>query len=64
MYYYLFNNTGNLRGNNHVACAYLHCENEDSCVHRTFRCKDPPCPSMLYCAKSPTGKQLNELPLR
>ncbi|XP_076227480.1 uncharacterized protein LOC116429730 [Nomia melanderi] len=47
-----FNRTGNLRGNNHLACAYLHCENDDSCVHRTFRCKDPPCPSMLYCAKS------------
>ncbi|XP_043264921.1 uncharacterized protein LOC122404763 [Colletes gigas] len=45
---------GNIGNNNHRACAYLQCENDDACVHRKFRCKDPPCPSMLYCAKSRT----------
>ncbi|XP_033322643.2 uncharacterized protein LOC117218408 isoform X1 [Megalopta genalis] len=39
-------------GNNHLACAYVHCEKAESCVHRRFRCKNPPCPGMLYCAKS------------
>ncbi|XP_076634426.1 uncharacterized protein LOC143348273 [Colletes latitarsis] len=45
---------GNIGNNNYRACAYLQCENDDACVHRKFRCKDPPCPSMLYCAKSRT----------
>nr|XP_033199101.1 uncharacterized protein LOC117161574 [Bombus vancouverensis nearcticus] len=35
-------------------CTYLHCGGDDVCVHRKFRCKDPPCPSMLYCARSRT----------
>nr|XP_034183438.1 uncharacterized protein LOC117605816 isoform X4 [Osmia lignaria] len=35
-------------------CAYLHCNENDVCVHRKFRCRDPPCPGMLYCAKSRT----------
>ncbi|XP_025073368.1 uncharacterized protein LOC112552408 [Pogonomyrmex barbatus] len=33
-------------------CAYLRCENGSRCVKRRFWCKDPPCPSMLYCSKS------------
>ncbi|XP_076287579.1 uncharacterized protein LOC143212554 [Lasioglossum baleicum] len=41
-------------GNNHIACEYVQCEKTESCVHRKFRCKNPPCPGMLYCAKSRT----------
>ncbi|XP_017793184.1 PREDICTED: uncharacterized protein LOC108575006 [Habropoda laboriosa] len=40
--------------NHHRGCTYLDCEKDDVCVHRKFRCKDVPCPSMLYCAKSQT----------
>ena len=46
-------------GNDHRGCAYLQCRGNDVCVHRKFRCKDPPCPSMLYCSRSRTGKCLN-----
>nr|XP_012146532.1 PREDICTED: uncharacterized protein LOC100877256 [Megachile rotundata] len=35
-------------------CAYLHCNENEVCVHRKFRCRNPPCPGMLYCAKSRT----------
>ncbi|XP_015432537.1 PREDICTED: uncharacterized protein LOC107188709 [Dufourea novaeangliae] len=45
---------GNFVGNNHLGCAYLHCGHGDTCVHRKFNCKEPPCPGMLYCAKSRT----------
>ncbi|XP_053972475.1 uncharacterized protein LOC128873151 [Hylaeus volcanicus] len=49
-----FNEKDNIVNNNHRACMYVQCENDDTCVQRKFRCKDPPCPSMLYCAKSRT----------
>ncbi|XP_076766915.1 uncharacterized protein LOC143433462 [Xylocopa sonorina] len=49
-----FNETGIIDGNNHRGCAYLHCGGRDVCVHRKFRCNDPPCPGMLFCAKSRT----------
>ncbi|CAL7944434.1 unnamed protein product [Xylocopa violacea] len=49
-----FNETGIIDGNNHRGCAYLHCVGRDVCVHRKFRCKDPPCPGMLFCARSRT----------
>ncbi|XP_031776184.1 uncharacterized protein LOC100864821 isoform X1 [Apis florea] len=38
----------------HRGCPYLHCEEDEHCVHRKFRCKNPPCPTMLYCSKSRT----------
>ncbi|XP_076643635.1 uncharacterized protein LOC143353926 isoform X2 [Halictus rubicundus] len=47
-------NRRELGGNNHIACAYVQCEKTETCVHRKFRCKNPPCPGMLYCAKSRT----------
>lgn len=43
----------------HRGCPYLHCEEDEHCVHRKFRCKNPPCPTMLYCSKSRTGKCLD-----
>ncbi|CAD1473496.1 unnamed protein product, partial [Heterotrigona itama] len=49
-----FNKKGTIDGNDHRGCAYLQCRGNDVCVHRKFRCKDPPCPSMLYCARSRT----------
>ncbi|XP_017766277.1 PREDICTED: spore coat protein SP96-like [Eufriesea mexicana] len=49
-----FDDRETIDGNNHKGCAYMHCEGNDVCVHRKFRCKDPPCPSMLFCAKSRT----------
>ncbi|XP_043515351.1 uncharacterized protein LOC122531473 isoform X2 [Frieseomelitta varia] len=45
---------GTIDGNDHRGCAYLQCKGNDVCVHRKFRCKDPPCPNMLYCARSRT----------
>ncbi|XP_015592923.1 uncharacterized protein LOC107266692 [Cephus cinctus] len=33
-------------------CSYLRCAKGDQCVNRKFWCKNPPCPSMLYCSKS------------
>ncbi|CAK9810975.1 hypothetical protein ANTQUA_LOCUS6713 [Anthophora quadrimaculata] len=49
-----FNEKEFIDSNHHRGCTYLHCEKDEVCVHRKFRCKVTPCPSMLYCAKSRT----------
>ncbi|XP_033218254.1 uncharacterized protein LOC117173722 [Belonocnema kinseyi] len=33
-------------------CSQLKCKKEEQCISRRFWCKSPPCPQMLYCAKS------------
>ncbi|KAK0159202.1 hypothetical protein PV328_010114 [Microctonus aethiopoides] len=34
------------------ACAFIKCKDDERCVNRKFSCKFPPCPNMMYCAKT------------
>ncbi|XP_046472162.1 uncharacterized protein [Neodiprion pinetum] len=34
-------------------CAFVRCDQGENCVSRKFWCKNPPCPIMHYCSKTP-----------
>ncbi|XP_034948932.1 uncharacterized protein [Chelonus insularis] len=42
----------NEKRNDSVACSFFKCKRNERCVIRKFWCKRPPCPRMIYCAKT------------